>query len=40
LEIIQKTSAVTLFALETPVVAITTTEAADEEEEPEPAQAS
>jgi hypothetical protein len=40
LEIIQKTSAVILFALETPAVATTTTEAADEEAEPELAQAS
>jgi hypothetical protein len=40
LEIIQKTSAVILFALEAPAVATTTTEAADEEAEPELAQAS
>jgi hypothetical protein len=40
LEIIQKTSAVILFALETPAVATKTTEAADEAAEPELAQAS
>jgi hypothetical protein len=40
LEIIQKTSAVILFALETPAVATTITEAADGEAEPELAQAS
>jgi hypothetical protein len=40
LEIIQKTSAVILCALETPAVATATTEPADEEAEPELAQAS